>query len=53
MPLTKPFSGESEENFISRCMGDPKMREEFSGLLLGFRVTIGIYLVAFILYLMV
>lgn len=31
MPLVKPFSGESEENFISRCMGDPKMREEFSG----------------------
>ena len=31
MPLPKPFSGESDENFISRCMGDPKMREEFSG----------------------
>ena len=29
------------------------MREEFKGLLLGFSVTIGIYLVAFVLYLMV
>ena len=29
------------------------MREEFKGLLLGFSVTIGIYLVAFVLYLIV
>jgi len=31
MPIPQPLSGESEENFISRCMGDPKMRDEFSG----------------------
>jgi len=31
MPLAKPFSGESETDFIQRCMGDPKMREEFAG----------------------
>ena len=31
MPLVKPFSGESDQNFIQRCMGDPKMKEEFSG----------------------
>ena len=31
MPLPKPNSGESEQNFLNRCMGDPKMQNEFSG----------------------
>lgn len=29
MPLPKPNYGESESDFMSRCMGDDKMREEY------------------------
>ena len=29
MPLPKPKYGESQENFMSRCMGDGKMKEEY------------------------
>ena len=29
MPLPKPRGGESENDFISRCMGDPNARSEF------------------------
>ena len=31
MPIPKPFSGESEDNFITRCMGDPIMQNEYGG----------------------
>ena len=31
MPIPKPFSGESEDNFITRCMGDPIMQSEYGG----------------------
>lgn len=29
MPIPKPRTGESKEDFISRCMGDDVMRKEF------------------------
>ena len=29
MPIPKPKSGESEKDFISRCMGDPVMVDEY------------------------
>lgn len=29
MPLPKPHSGESQDDFISRCMGDPTAMEDF------------------------
>jgi len=29
MPILKPNAGETERNFMSRCMGDDKMRSEF------------------------
>lgn len=29
MPLPKPNKGESEDQFISRCMSDEKMKSEY------------------------
>ena len=29
MPVPKPKSGESEDDFLSRCLGDPNMESEF------------------------
>ena len=29
MPLVKPKEKETQDNFISRCMSDPKSKEEF------------------------
>lgn len=29
MPLPKPRANETKPKYISRCMADPKMREEF------------------------
>lgn len=30
MPIPKPNDGESKENFIERCMGNPTMNEDYS-----------------------
>lgn len=29
MPLPKPRKNENENNFVERCMGDPKMVQEY------------------------